>query len=71
MRHYLKTHPDAGIKDGIVWARARRMLKEGRQALHVENDYEPAEDIPFSLRPPGLSAHQKVVPPPCARLVGL
>ena len=47
MKNYLKTHPDAEARDGIVWVRARRMLKEGGAALHVENDYEPVGDIPF------------------------
>ena len=49
MKNYLKTHPDAEARDGIVWVRARRMLKEGVAALHVENDYEPVGDIPFSV----------------------
>ena len=48
MRNYLKTHPDAEAKDGIVWARARRMLKEGWQASYSECECEPAGDIPLS-----------------------
>jgi hypothetical protein len=32
MKNYLKAHPDAESKDGIVWVRARRMLKAGRRA---------------------------------------
>ena len=48
MRNYLQTHPDAEAKDGIVWARARRMLKEGWQASYSECECEPAGDIPLS-----------------------
>ena len=49
MRNYLKTHPDAEAKDGIVWVRARRMLKEGWQASYSECECEPAADIPLSV----------------------
>ena len=49
MRNYLKSHPDAEAKDGIVWVRARRMLKEGWQAPLRATDNEPAGDIPFSV----------------------
>jgi hypothetical protein len=49
LRNYLQTHPDAEAKDGIVWARARRMLKEGWQASYSECECEPAGDIPFSV----------------------
>ena len=49
MRNYLKTHPDAEAKDGIVWARARRMLKEGWQPPLSATENEPAGDIPLSV----------------------
>lgn len=51
MRNYLKTHPDAEARDGIVWVRARRMLKEGLQASYAETGYEPAGDIPLGMAP--------------------
>ena len=47
MRNYLQKHPDAEARDGIVWTRARRMLKEGWQASYSE--CEPAGDIPLSV----------------------
>jgi hypothetical protein len=48
LANYLKTHPDAEEREGIVWVRARRMLKEGwlppvRPAIELE----PAGDIPL------------------------
>ena len=49
MRNYLKSHPDAEAKDGIVWVRARRMLKEGWQAPLRATDNGPGGDIPFSV----------------------
>ena len=49
MRNYLKSHPDAEAKDGIVWVRARRMLKEGWQPPLSAIETEPAGDIPLSV----------------------
>ena len=48
LANYLKTPPDAEEREGIVWVRARRMLKEGwlppvRPAIELE----PAGDIPL------------------------
>ena len=49
LMNYLDTRPDAVARDGIVWVRARRMLKEGWQPPLPATDNEPAGDIPFSV----------------------
>jgi hypothetical protein len=46
MKNYLKTHPDAEARDGIVWVRARRMLKAVRHASH--SNREPGDMPLFS-----------------------
>ncbi len=48
LTNYLKTHPDAETREGIVWVRARRMLKEGwLPPMRSVIDPEPTGDIPL------------------------